>query len=97
MFWQNRSVDQRYWQVVVLVTRHDSTGSSGLILNRPSGYSLNKVQYSLNKVQYSLNKVQYLCTSGLSGFCPLSGPLSGPLGLSCSLHVPSEGLPGLFR
>jgi len=32
--------DERYWQVVILLIQHDSRGSVGLILNRPSGITL---------------------------------------------------------
>jgi putative transcriptional regulator len=38
---QNSPVDlERYWQAVIYLVHHSSRGSWGLILNRPSGYTI---------------------------------------------------------
>lgn len=36
----NLAIDERYWQAVVFLVQHSSEGSWGVILNRPSGYSI---------------------------------------------------------
>lgn len=43
---QNLAVDGRYWQATVFLVDSTQSGSWGLILNRPSGYTVEKVIFS---------------------------------------------------